>query len=87
MYFTPQQLSGGTSFSHSTRIGNWFEDQEATDAKIKNYMAQKEGDKLAVNHTQRKFALAAQRVNNLLSFVFITSFVFRLLILTEKMEA
>ena len=66
MYFTPQQLSGGNSFAHKVRIGNWYEDQEAADSKVKDYMTQKEGDKLAVNHTQRKFALAGQRVRNLI---------------------
>jgi hypothetical protein len=26
--YTPQQMSGGASFGHSTRIGNWSEDNE-----------------------------------------------------------
>ena len=64
MYFTPQQLSGGTAFNHKTRIGNWYEDQEATDQKIKDYMSQKESDKLAVNKTQQRVASAMQRVSN-----------------------
>ena len=28
MNFTPQQLSGGSKYSHKTRIGNWYEDLE-----------------------------------------------------------
>lgn len=33
MQFTPQQLSGGPKFSHTTRVGNWYEDQEQDDIK------------------------------------------------------
>ena len=63
MYFTPQQLSGGNSYSQKTRIGNWYEDQEAVDGRIKDYMQMKESDKLVMNHSQQKFAKSAQRVS------------------------
>jgi hypothetical protein len=38
MYFTPQQLSGGPKFNNKTRIGNWYEDGEANETKVKDYM-------------------------------------------------
>lgn len=33
MQFTPQQLQGGTKYSHKTRIGNWYEDMEFDETK------------------------------------------------------
>jgi len=33
--YTPQQMSGGASFGHSTRVGNWSEDYELQQHRIK----------------------------------------------------
>lgn len=63
MYFTPQQLSGGPRYNYKTRVGNWVEDWEAHETKIKSYMSRKEGDHLVVNKTQQKFAKSHQRVS------------------------
>jgi len=35
MDFTPQQLSGGSKYSHNTKIGNWYEDLEHKEEKKK----------------------------------------------------
>jgi len=51
MYFTPQQLSGGPKFNAKTRIGNWYEDNETHETKVKDYMLQKNNNQLAVNRT------------------------------------
>ena len=59
MYFTPQQLSGGPKYNPKTRIGNWFEDKEAYDTQIKDYMIQKDAGQLVVNKTQQKFSLSS----------------------------
>ena len=33
--YTPQQMSGGASFGHATRVGNWSEDYELQQHRIK----------------------------------------------------
>lgn len=63
MYFTPQQLSGGPRYSFKTRAGNWVEDKEMHDQKLKNYMDKKETAKLCVNETQQKFAKSLKKVS------------------------
>ena len=52
MYFTPQQLSGGPRYNFKTRVGNWVEDWEKHEHKLKTYMDKKETAKLVVNETQ-----------------------------------
>jgi len=37
MQYTTQQLQGGPSFSHKTRIGNWNEDYELDQIKRTDY--------------------------------------------------
>ena len=64
MYFTPQQLSGGPSFNAKTRIGNWYEEKEAQETLVKDYMNQKNSDRLVVNQTQAKFAKAYAQVSS-----------------------
>jgi len=49
MYFTPQQLSGGPKFNHTTRIGNWSEDFESMGVNQKNYLDKKDKGKLLIN--------------------------------------
>jgi hypothetical protein len=33
-------------------MGNWLEDRESKDAKLKDYMAKKDSGKLVINSTQ-----------------------------------
>ena len=54
--YTPQQMSGGASFGHSTRIGNWSEDHELQQARIKEFILKKESGSLTVSRMQAKFA-------------------------------
>lgn len=61
MYFTPQQLSGGPRYSHKTRVGNWSEDLDTTQGKVKDYMAKKDYNALTLTYTQQKFAKALAR--------------------------
>jgi len=60
--YTPQQMSGGASFGHSTRIGNWSEDNELQQARIKEFIAKKESGSLTVSRMQQKFAHHLQPV-------------------------
>lgn len=54
MQFTPQQLTGGPKFHHHTRIGNWNEDQELEELRLKDFLAQKENGALIVTAKQRQ---------------------------------
>eukprot|EP00931_Biecheleriopsis_adriatica_P041475 TRINITY_DN2369_c0_g1_i2.p1 TRINITY_DN2369_c0_g1~~TRINITY_DN2369_c0_g1_i2.p1 ORF type:complete len:292 (-),score=75.78 TRINITY_DN2369_c0_g1_i2:90-965(-) len=54
MQFTPQQLTGGPKFHHQTRIGNWSEDLELEEIKLKDYLKKKETGTLMVTAKQRQ---------------------------------
>jgi len=54
MQFTPQQLTGGPKYQHSVRIGNWSEDLELEEIKLKDYLKKKENGSLLVNAKQRQ---------------------------------
>lgn len=54
MQFTPQQLTGGPKYNHSTRIGNWSEDIELEDIKLKDYLKKKETGTLIVTSKQKQ---------------------------------
>lgn len=54
MQFTPQQLTGGPKYNHKVRVGNWSEDLELEDIKIKDYLKQKETGSLMVTVKQRQ---------------------------------
>jgi len=56
MNFTPQQLTGGARFSKQVKIGNWSEDLEIEELKLKDYLKKKEGGELLVNTRARKLA-------------------------------
>lgn len=53
--YTPQQMSGGASFGNATRVGNWSEDYELQQHRVKAYMEKKETGSLAVSKMQQKF--------------------------------
>eukprot|EP00928_Gymnodinium_smaydae_P063519 TRINITY_DN47072_c0_g1_i1.p1 TRINITY_DN47072_c0_g1~~TRINITY_DN47072_c0_g1_i1.p1 ORF type:complete len:338 (+),score=73.03 TRINITY_DN47072_c0_g1_i1:137-1015(+) len=54
MQFTPQQLTGGPKYQHKVRIGNWSEDLETEDIKLKDFLKKKEMGKLAVTAKQQQ---------------------------------
>merc|ERR1712096_203650 len=54
MQFTPQQLTGGPKFHHKCRIGNWCEDLELDEIKLKDYLKKKEMGGLLVNAKQQR---------------------------------
>mmetsp|Transcript_38821 Transcript_38821/g.91303 ORF Transcript_38821/g.91303 Transcript_38821/m.91303 type:complete len:305 (-) Transcript_38821:51-965(-) len=54
MQFTPQQLTGGPKYAHKVRIGNWSEDLELEEIKLKDYLKKKETGQLFVNAKQKQ---------------------------------
>lgn len=60
MQFTPQQLTGGAKFGSSCRIGNWSEDIELEEIKLKDYLKKKEGGNLVVLAKQAKLQRSLQ---------------------------
>eukprot|EP00428_Durinskia_dybowskii_P014275 CAMPEP_0170212884 /NCGR_PEP_ID=MMETSP0116_2-20130129/6064_1 /TAXON_ID=400756 /ORGANISM="Durinskia baltica, Strain CSIRO CS-38" /LENGTH=288 /DNA_ID=CAMNT_0010463431 /DNA_START=83 /DNA_END=949 /DNA_ORIENTATION=+ len=54
MQFTPQQLTGGPKYHHHTRIGNWSEDQELEELRLKDFLAQKDRGELKVTAKQQQ---------------------------------
>jgi hypothetical protein len=54
MQFTPQQLTGGPRYQHRVRIGNWSEDLELEEIKLKDYLKKKETGSLLVNAKQKQ---------------------------------
>eukprot|EP00742_Colponemidia_sp_Colp-10_P000862 GILJ01000935.1.p1 GENE.GILJ01000935.1~~GILJ01000935.1.p1 ORF type:complete len:483 (-),score=72.03 GILJ01000935.1:146-1594(-) len=56
MQFTPQQLQGAGRFNPKCRIGNWSEDIELEEARLKDYLRRKQRGELLINKTQRKLA-------------------------------
>jgi len=61
MQFTPQQLTGGPKFQHRVRIGNWSEDQELEEIKMKDYLKKKETGSLMVTEKQTKLEQSLQQ--------------------------
>lgn len=60
MQFTPQQLTGGAKFGSSCRIGNWSEDIELEEIKLKDYLKKKERGQLVVLEKQAKLERSLQ---------------------------
>jgi hypothetical protein len=59
--------STGSRYAHKRRIGNWSEDWEGSDTKLKEYMSKKDYGALSISHTQQKFAKSHQRVTQTFS--------------------
>lgn len=58
MQFTPQQLTGGPKYHHRTKIGNWSEDLELEEIRMKDYLKKKETGSLMVTAKQQQLAEA-----------------------------
>lgn len=62
MQFTPQQLTGGPKFHHRTKIGNWSEDLELEEIRLKDYLKKKETGSLMVTAKQQQLETATATV-------------------------
>lgn len=60
MQFTPQQLTGGPRFGSNCRIGNWSEDMELEQIKLKDFLKKKEKGQLLVIEKQASLELSLQ---------------------------
>lgn len=60
MQFTPQQLTGGPKYQHRVRIGNWSEDHELEEIKLKDYLKKKESGNLMVTAKQQQLEESLQ---------------------------
>jgi hypothetical protein len=60
MQFTPQQLTGGAKFGSTCRIGNWSEDIELEEIRLKDYLKKKERGELVVLEKQSKLQRSLQ---------------------------
>jgi hypothetical protein len=60
MQFTPQQLTGGAKYGSNCRIGNWSEDIELEEIKLKDYLKKKETGNLVVLEKQAKLERSLQ---------------------------
>jgi hypothetical protein len=61
MQFTPQQLCGGQKYGHTCRIGNWSEDLELEEIKLKDFLKKKSGGGLLVNAKQQQLEESLQK--------------------------
>lgn len=62
MQFTPQQLTGGPRYAHKCRIGNWSEDLELEEIKLKDYLKKKECGALIVNEKQAQLEASLKKM-------------------------
>jgi hypothetical protein len=64
-YYTKQQLQGGLSYNPPCRLGNWAEDGNQDEAKLKDYLKSKAegGLKLDVLRMRMERAMAPVRWN------------------------
>eukprot|EP00940_MAST-03C_sp_MAST-3C-sp2_P000331 g331.t1 len=62
MLYTPQQLSGGSSFTNGVRVGNWYEDDCYRRARLKEFKERKASGKLLSSSEVSKMAILRQTV-------------------------
>ena len=62
MQYTTQQLTGGPTYSHKTKIGNWYEDMELEEIKAKDYNDKRDVGKLGVTNLETSFKKTKKRV-------------------------
>jgi hypothetical protein len=60
MQFTPQQLTGGQKYGPKCRIGNWSEDLELEEIKMKDFLKKKGTGGLFVNAKQHQLEESLQ---------------------------
>ncbi len=63
---TPQQVQGGSLYSHKTRLGNWAEEIAINDAKLDNFRQRSETGALAL----RKQEIKLERCNEIVPHSF-----------------
>ena len=61
MKATPQQVQGGSLYSHKTRLGNWAEEIAINDAKLDNFRQRSETGALSL----RKQEIKLERCNEI----------------------
>merc|ERR1712193_148706 len=54
------QLTGGQKYAHKCRIGNWSEDLELEEIKLKDFLKKKETNSLLVNAKQTQLEESLQ---------------------------
>jgi len=62
MLYTPQQLAGGGGYSRGVRVGNWAEDIDYDDEKVRDYMARRDRGELASSKEAARMGVLAQQV-------------------------
>jgi len=62
MLYTPQQLAGGSSYTRGVRVGNWFEDIEYQDTKLKDFLAKRKAGTLASSSAAERVSLLSAQV-------------------------
>jgi Ca2+-binding EF-hand superfamily protein len=62
MLYTPQQLAGGGKYSRGVRVGNWAEDIDYADEKIRDYMARRGRGDLASSKEAARMGVLMQEV-------------------------
>ena len=55
MLYTTQQRTGGPKYGHKTKIGNWYEDMELEEIKVKDYETKKDNQSLGVTAMTTSF--------------------------------
>jgi hypothetical protein len=60
--YTPQQIAGYKGYYYKVKLGNWSEDQELAELKLKNFIHKKERGTLATTIAEQKFARTLQSV-------------------------
>jgi hypothetical protein len=66
MKATPQQVQGGSLYSHKTRLGNWAEEIAINEAKLNNFRQRSEAGSLAL----RKQEVKLERCNEIVPHSF-----------------
>uniref|UniRef100_A0A7S3G1X5 Uncharacterized protein n=1 Tax=Palpitomonas bilix TaxID=652834 RepID=A0A7S3G1X5_9EUKA len=54
LIYTPQQIAGYKGYYHSVRIGNWSEELELQESRLKDFLYRKEHGELALHKAERK---------------------------------
>jgi len=58
--YTPQQIAGYKGYQRKVKLGNWSEDLELEDARLKDYLLKKERGQLKCTQQEQRFAHVLQ---------------------------